>query len=503
MKQIKRLSDLAGTSGDIRVIGDPETVIAGLQYDSRLIQPGDLFIALRGGYHDGHQFVDDALTRGAAALMVDTVPARDVPALVVDDCRARLPGVADSFFDHPSRQLDLIGITGTDGKTTTSYLIDAILTQASIRTGLIGTVAVKIGGEVVEHETRQTTPESLEVQRLLRRMVDEEVGTAIVEATSHGLALHRLDEIEFDVAAVTNITHEHLDFHGSVNEYRRAKAILFARLEPSNGAAVINLDDEGAREMAASVPAHRVVSYGIDRDDVFITARNLEASIRGTRFELLVNGSADGIVELPLPGLFNVSNALCAAAIASTRGIDCETICEGLSHAPAVPGRMVTVDEGQPFGVIVDYAHTPESLQKILRLLRSMSGSGRIICVSGSAGERDRAKRPMQGRVSFEMADISIFTSEDPRFEDPEAIIEEIAAGAVQMGARRDKDFYTVIDRADAVALAMKLALPGDTVLLAGKGHERSIIVNDTKHPWDEVLSARRALHDLGHRRPR
>lgn len=501
MTSPKRLRDLINPDSGGRIAGDPDTLISGLQYDSRRIEPGDLFVALRGGYHDGHRFIDDAIRRGAVAVMVDTLPGTDIPALVVDDGRAALPEVASRFFDHPSRSLNIIGITGTDGKTTSSYLVDAVLCRAQFKTGLIGTVSVKIGGDVVEHETRQTTPESLEVQRLLRRMVDFGVQTAILEATSHGLALHRLDQIEFDIAAVTNITHEHLDFHGSVDAYRRAKAMLFERISTSRGHAIINLDDPGASAMRDFVKRSQVITYGIDRGDASVSAQRLQASIRGTSFDLVINGASSGRVELPMPGLFNVSNALCAAATAIAAGVAIDTIREALSEAPSVPGRMVAVDEGQPFGVIVDYAHTPDSLTKILTLLRDMTDGGRLICVSGSAGERDRVKRPRQGRVSAELADISVFTSEDPRFEDPEGIIEEIAAGAADTGAARGRDFFTITDRAEAVAFALGLAKPGDTVLLAGKGHERSIIIDDVKHPWDEEQEARKALRALGYLR--
>jgi UDP-N-acetylmuramoyl-L-alanyl-D-glutamate--2,6-diaminopimelate ligase len=497
----KQLSELCGDRQVFHLHGDGDTLIESIEYDSRLVKPGGLFVAMSGGYVDGHDFVPEAVGRGAVAVLAERHLEVDVATVVVDNTRARLPEVAARFFDYPSQQLRVIGITGTDGKTTTSFLVDSILSIASLRTGLVGTVAVKIGDETVQHETRQTTPESLEVQRLLRQMVESGVEWVILEATSHGLALYRLDEIVFDIAAVTNITHEHLDFHGSVEAYREAKSLLFKRLEPDNGVAIINSDDAGAREMERASSSRHVVRYGLESPAASITAEIMASDVSGTLFQI-ETPYGKGDVALPYPGKFNVENALCAASIALSAGVDLDTVCAGLASAKPVAGRMVSVDEGQPFAVVVDYAHTPESLTKILNLLRELTDApGRLICVSGSAGERDRAKRPMQGKVSATLADISIFTSEDPRFEDPEAIIREIAKGAEMVGRAKGSDYFEVVDRFEAIGLAMTLAAPGDTALLAGKGHEQSIIVGDQKVPWDEASVARQILRQRGYSR--
>lgn len=490
------LLDLAIAGIPSRTSGNLGTRIRDIHYDSRLIQPGDLFVALRGSYFDGHTFIDQAIQRGAAAVMVE-VDCLDVPCLVFANTRKSLPAVAAAFFGYPARSMQVIGITGTDGKTTTSYLTNAILEHAGQRTGLVGTVSVQIAGDVIELETRQTTPESLDIQRYLAAMRDQEVEWALLESTSHGLAAHRLDEIEFGIGAVTNITHEHLEFHGSIEAYRQAKALLFERVGASGGWAVVNLDDEGARSVIPYAVGANLLSYSRIGADADIQASGVDCLAAGSRFALETpSGRAD--VFIPYPGEFNVENALCAIGIGLAAGIGLETIVDALAVAPPVPGRMVRVEAGQPFQVVVDYAHTPESLGKVLLLLRRLSPDGRLICVSGSAGERDRAKRRMQGRVSAELAGLSVFTTEDPRCEDAASIIDEIAEGAVEFGDREPGDFVRITDRQEAIDFAVAAARPGDVVLLAGKGHERSIIWGLEKRPWDEVAAARLALSRIG-----
>lgn len=498
----RALADLAAALPGAALIGDGDNIVSDVQFDSRLVSPGTLFVALRGGYVDGHDFIGSALERGATAVMVDRNLDLPVPAIRVSDTRASLSPLAAEFFDNPSCHLHVIGVTGTDGKTTTSYLTDAILTHAGKITGVIGTVSVKIAEQVVQHETRQTTPESLDIQRLLRQMVDAGVEYAILEATSHGLAQHRLDDVRFAIGAVTNITHEHLEFHKTIAAYRAAKATLFDRVSVAGGSAVVNLDDEGARGVLPHASGARVLTYSCGNPEADIRATGIQIGVHGTRFDVMFDGVTRAF-ESPLIGRFNVENALAATGIALAAGLDLDSIANGLSLAPAIPGRMERVDEGQPFAVIVDYAHTPESLQKLLTLLRELSPGSRIIAVSGSAGERDVPKRALQGSVSARLADFSIFTNEDPRFEDAASIIEQIAEGARAAGARPGADFLTIVERADAIAAAIERAGPGDIVLLAGKGHERSIIWNGEKIPWDEPAIAAQVLRAAGYSRAR
>jgi UDP-N-acetylmuramoyl-L-alanyl-D-glutamate--2,6-diaminopimelate ligase len=494
------LGRLAALDPVWRLRGAAETLVTGVAYNSRRVIPGDLFVALPGGYFDGHNFAAEAVARGAAGLVVERPLGLGVPELNVDDARAALAPIAAEFYGHPSKRLRVVGITGTDGKTTTSYLLDAILRDAGVRTGLIGTIAVKIDGEVVEAETRQTTPESLDVQRHLAEMLDRGVDTPIIEATSHGLDLHRLDCVRFIAGGVTNITHEHLEHHKTIAAYRRAKAKLFERVSESRGDAVINLDDEGAREMVAWSNGARLTTYSLE-SDADLHAEAFQLTVTGSRFDLIYRGERRP-VALPMLGGYNVANALCATGLALAIGVDLHSIVASLSRAPDVPGRMERIDCGQPFAVIVDYAHTPESLTKVLTLLRHLNPDGRVIVACGSAGERDVTKRPMQGAVCAELADYSIFTTEDPRMDDPDQIIAEIAEGAKQRGAREGVEFARITDRMDAVRAAVGRAQPGDVVLLAGKGHERSIIWGREKRPWDEPAAARQALAELGYEAP-
>jgi UDP-N-acetylmuramoyl-L-alanyl-D-glutamate--2,6-diaminopimelate ligase len=494
----RRLAVLVSGQAAWRVIGDKQTTVTDLQYDSRLVMPGALFAALRGGYVDGHDYVATAVERGAAAIMVEQEMPVDVPQVVVPDSRADLAVIAARFFGNPSHELRVIGITGTDGKTTTSYIVDHILRSAGRKTGMIGTVSVRIGDETVDHETRQTTPESVDIQRLLRQMVDAGVTDAILEATSHGLDLHRLDHVRFQVGVVTNITQEHLEHHKSIAAYWRAKAKLFERVSDVGGDAVVNLDDAGARSVLPYCgDCRRTLTYSLSDESADLRAEIEESGLDGCTGRLCGLDTTYPF-DMPLVGPFNMSNSLAALGTAMAAGVNLDDAVKALRTVPPVPGRMTSVNAGQPFGVIVDYAHTPESLDKVLRLLRSLRPDGRLIVVFGSAGERDPIKRPIQGRVAAKLADVAIITNEDPRFEDAESIIREIAAGAIEAGAVAGESMHCVVERRDAVAMAIDLAQPGDTVLLAGKGHERSIIWNGVKHPWDEATVAYAELAKRG-----
>lgn len=500
------LSDLLSDIEARRLDGRLDIPIVDVCFDSRQATAGSLFVALPGGYTDGHHYLAQARELGAVAALVERWDdaLNEYPAVVqVDDTRATLPSVAATFFERPANSLGLIGVTGTDGKTTTSFLIDAMLRHAGRRTGVIGTVAIRIADEVVDHDLRQTTPESLEIQRMLARMRDAEVDWAVLEATSHGLALHRLDECPFDIGVVTNITHEHLEFHKTIEAYRRAKARLLESVAASQGrrwpnGVAINADDEGARSIVPFAGSSRVISFSSRSEDADIIATGIQMTAGGTDFRLTTpRGGAD--VQLKLIGRFNVDNALAAASAGHLIGMAPAEIAEGLATLDGVPGRLRRVDLGQPFSVIVDYAHTPDSLEKTLTLVRGLV-RGRLIAVFGSAGERDRTKRPLQGAVSARLADFSIFTSEDPRFEDPDEIIAEIAGGAQDSGKVEGRDYLCIEDRRLAIRSALGRAQSGDAIVLAGKGHEHCMIYGSERRPWDETEEAMRALQELGYR---
>ncbi|RIK41313.1 MAG: UDP-N-acetylmuramoyl-L-alanyl-D-glutamate--2,6-diaminopimelate ligase [Chloroflexi bacterium] len=502
------MMSLLGDVVSARISGDRATLIQAIAYDSREVIPGGLFVALRGGYVDGRQFLQSALQRGAAGALVaadtddDAVAGYRVVARVPDP-RATLAQVAARFYAFPSQAVQVVGVTGTDGKTTTSHMIEAVLRANGWSTGMVGTVAVRIGEHVDLHETRQTTPESLHVQRYLAAMRAAGVGVAVVEATSHGLALHRVDCCEFDVGVITNITHEHLDFHGSLENYRLAKANLLERVADSAtrgrlGVAVLNADDAGTAAVRLKAEGCRVVNFSLEgTPGAEISARDVVPTSGGSTFRLFLGGDV-ATVRLPLPGRYNVANALAAAGACRALGLGVDEIANGLATLPPVPGRMEVIDLGQPFTVVVDYAHTPEALTTLFQELRPAT-QGKLLALFGSAGERDIAKRAAQGRIGMELTDYLIITSEDPRFEDPDAILAQIAEGAVLSGGIRGVHFECIEDRAAAILALMQRARPGDTVVLAGKGHEHSMIYGAEMRPWDEAEQARFALRQLGY----
>jgi UDP-N-acetylmuramoyl-L-alanyl-D-glutamate--2,6-diaminopimelate ligase len=474
-----------------RVIGIPVGEVTGLAYDSRNVRAGTLFFAVPGVHVDGHDYAAAAVKDGAIGVVVQReLEGLGAPQLVVDRTRRALADAADAWYGQPSKELEVIGITGTDGKTTTSFLAVELLRAGGRRPGLIGTVAADIGDERLPNEDRNTTPESLELQELLARMVEAGNESVVMEATSHGLALERTRNCRFDVGVVTSVTSEHLEFHGSLEAYRRAKA----RLVEEAPLAILNTDDEAYaffRERARD----RVLTYGIDAD-ADLRATELVADAAGSRFTL-VAPDWSGEVTTPMPGRFNVTNALAALAIAHVEGVAWPVAVDALARTAGVPGRMERVDAGQPFAVVVDYAHTADSLGKVLRMLRPVT-RGRLIAVFGSAGERDPTKRPAMGRVSAELADVTVVTDEDPRLEDPRAINEAIADGARGAGAVDGESLLVIDDRREAIARAMAMAREGDVVLLAGKGHETSIFYGADKLPWDDREAARDALAAAG-----
>jgi len=493
-----------------RLSGNPYLEIASIAFDSRQVVPGGMFVALRGGYVDGHEFLRGARERGAVAAVVETDTLEslvaDYPLVIqVASTRAALATLAANFYRHPSDNLTVIGVTGTDGKTTTSHFIEAMCRSAGHNTGMIGTVEVRIGADELLHESRQTTPESLLIQGYLSKMVDVEVVTAVVEATSHGLELHRLDGVTFDIGVVTNVTREHLDFHETIENYRNAKGGLLRRVRDARsrgkrGIVVSNADDEGARSIEHYADNCRIIRYSTFEDvTADVRATNIESDSRGSDF-VIATPSGGASVRIQLPGSYNVANALAAAATGVALDMQPEQIAAGLSSLASVPGRMESVDEGQPFAVIVDYAHTPEAIRSVLSEARKLTRN-RLLILFGSAGERDVGKRAEQGAIAVTHADFAVFTSEDPRFEDADAIVADIAQGANEAGGHAGVNYECIEDRNQAIASILEHATSGDVVVLAGKGHERSMIYGAEKRPWHESNIARDVLHSMGYRR--
>jgi UDP-N-acetylmuramoyl-L-alanyl-D-glutamate--2,6-diaminopimelate ligase len=485
------LGELADIIGPERVVGVPVGEIGSIAYDSREVSEGTLFFAVPGVHVDGHDFIADAVARGAAAVVAEReAPGLAVPQLVVARTRDALADAADAWYGRPSERLEVIGVTGTDGKTTTCFLAVAALQAGGRKPGMIGTVAVRVGDDVRPNEDRNTTPEAPELQAYLAEMLEAGNDNVVMEATSHGLAQSRVRNCRFRVAVVTNLTSEHLEFHGTLEAYRAAKAMLVAEAPT----AILNADDPAFgyfRDRARD----RVVAYGTDAR-AHVRASEIEARADGTTFTA-TTPSWSGEVHLQLPGAFNVHNALAALALAEVEGVDAAAAADGIGTVAGVPGRMERIAAGQPFGVVVDYAHTADSLGKVLRTLRPLS-EGRLIVVFGSAGERDRVKRPAMGKVAAELADLAVVTDEDPRLEDGHAINEAIAEGARSAGALDGTNLWVIDDRREAIAHAIGLAQAGDVILLAGKGHEGSIFYANEKRWWDEREVARQELAAAG-----
>jgi UDP-N-acetylmuramoyl-L-alanyl-D-glutamate--2,6-diaminopimelate ligase len=458
--------------------GAPEVEISGLAYRSDRVEPGSLFFCVRGFSADGHDFAPDAVRRGAAALVCERPLGLGVPEVVVPDVRAAMGPAAARFHGDPTATLRVVGITGTNGKTTTAFLTRALLEADGVRTGLLGTVASVVGG--VEEPVERTTPEAIDVQATLRRMLDAGDRACAMEVSSHALQLGRAAGIRFACRVFTNLTQDHLDFHPTMEDYFLAKRRLFDR---SAGPAVINADDAYGQRLIGELPD--AVTYAIGHEADF-RAREVAFDAAGARF--LCDTPDAGPVELAtrLPGLFNVQNALAAVAAARTLGAGYAAIADALAAFPRVPGRFEPVEEGQEFAVLVDYAHTPDSLANVLRAAREIA-RGRVHVVFGAGGDRDRAKRPLMGRAARELADRVLVTSDNPRSEDPEAIIAQVLEGA--------GDVEHEVDRRAAIARAIETAEPGDVVVIAGKGHEQGQeFEGGRKEPFDDVTVAREAL---------
>ena len=485
------LGALTDAIGPERVAGIPVGDVRGLTSDSRAVEPGWVFFAVPGVHVDGHDYVREAIDAGAIAVVVEReLSDLAVPQLVVDGTRRALADAATVWYGDPSARLTVIGVTGTDGKSTVAALVADVLRAAGRRPGEIGTVFTTIGDERRPNEDRTTTPEALELQAALAAMVAAGNDSVVMEATSHGLALGRTRNVRFAVGVVTSVTSEHLEFHGTLEAYRAAKA----RLVEAAPIAVLNADDPTVGYFRCRA-AGKVITFGIDTE-ADLRASDLVEDATGTRFRL-VAPSWRGDAAIPMPGRFNVSNALAALGVAEALDIDLATAASGLAASRGVPGRMERVDGRQPFTVVVDYAHTEDALRKVLDVLRPLT-RGRLIAVFGSAGERDATKRAPMGRVAAERADLVVVTDEDPRLEDPREINEQIADGARAAGAIDGERLWVIDDRRAAISHAIGLARAGDVVLLAGKGHEASMFLGSEKRPWDDRSAAREALAAAG-----
>jgi UDP-N-acetylmuramoyl-L-alanyl-D-glutamate--2,6-diaminopimelate ligase len=450
-----------------QVVGDISTEIEDLAYDSRAVRPGTLFFCVRGERADGHDFAERAVDAGAAALVVERPLSLRVPQVVVADVREAMALAAAEFFERPTDELEIAGVTGTNGKTTTAFLLYSILETAGRRPGLLGTIESRVGGE--RRPALRTTPEAIDLQRTFREMLEAGDRSCALEATSHGSHYRRLAGTRFACLVFTNLTQDHLDLHGTMEEYFEAKRRLF--VEGSRPPAAINVGDPWGRRLAGELPD--ALTYGF-----------------APEAELTPEALAG--IDLKLKGRFNVENALAAMAGGRLLGIADEEIAAGLARLDGVPGRFESVDEGQPFTVLIDYAHTPDSLENVLQSARGLTGE-RVICVFGCGGDRDRGKRPLMGRIAAELADLAIVTSDNPRSEDPRAIIEEILSGA-------EADLEVEPDRREAIARAIEAAAPGDVVVIAGKGHEQGQQFRDRTVPFDDREVAREALRRLGAR---
>jgi UDP-N-acetylmuramoyl-L-alanyl-D-glutamate--2,6-diaminopimelate ligase len=496
-----KLGELVGaaaiTPGAHGAAGEP--AITALAYDSRAAGPGTLFFCVRGFQSDGHDFAAQAVERGAAALVVERPLGLDVPEVVVESARAAMAPIAARFYGDPSSELRVVGITGTNGKTTTAFLVRALLEAGGQRCGLLGTVKSVVGG--VEREVTRTTPEAIDLQGTFRAMLDGGDRACAMEVSSHALELGRAGAIHFAAAIFTNLTRDHLDFHDTMEDYFQAKRLLFAA---NPGVSVVNVGDPYGRRLAEEIDG--ALTFAVDGPADY-SATRLRCDVAGCRFTLCTP-AGEIEVALPLAGRFNVANALGAFAAAHALGGDHDTLVAALESPVRVPGRFEGVDEGQGFAVLVDYAHTPDSLENVLRAARELLDAGgpdtgeggRVMCVFGAGGDRDRGKRPLMGEVAAGLADVVFVTSDNPRSERPEQIVAEIMAGAARVARPEGAlPLQTIVDRGAAISAAIAAGRPGDVVVIAGKGHEQGQeLAGGRKLPFDDATVVRRALRARG-----
>ncbi len=501
------LADLLPAVEGARLVrGDARIQVCGVSNDTRRLRPGEVFVAIPGFRLNGLDLVPQALAGGARAVVAESAPAADsgVPVVVVRSARAALADLSAAFYGNPSTHLPVVGITGTDGKTSTTHLLSAILEAHGLRTGWLTTVNTRIGDDLLANAADHTTPEAPIVQSTLARMLAAGVQVAILETSSHALALDRVRGIAYRVGVFTNLSPEHVNFHGSFEAYRAAKARLFAAL-PADGLAVLNADDPNGGAMRAATRA-RVVTYGLEAD-ADLRAADIRLSPEATTFVLRArdrapasHGGAGSVAHLStaLVGRFNVANWLAAFGAARHFGATLEDLRRATERQAPVPGRMNLVRRGQPFAVIVDFAHTPQALEKALDTVRHLV-PGRVLLVFGLAGGRDVHNRPAMGALAARKSDFFVISMDDPGEEDPLAIARQIADGAASVGAQEGERFVVDVDRRSAIRAVLARALPGDAVLLAGKGHENRMVVGTEKLPWNDAEAAHRELATLGY----
>jgi UDP-N-acetylmuramoyl-L-alanyl-D-glutamate--2,6-diaminopimelate ligase len=491
-------SELRGVLRAHRLASDapgaaPDREVTSIAYDSRTVEPGAAFVALKGQHADGAAFVRQAIERGAIAIVAEQPQQEETPVAwtVTSDARLALAVLADAFFRHPSRQMPVVGITGTNGKTTTAYLVASIFDSAGMPSGMLGTVAYKFGPRQDQvREAERTTPEAPDVQRMLREMVDRGCRAAVMEVSSHALALRRVDATAFAAGVFTNLTRDHLDFHGDMESYFQAKRRLFEMLPP-DAPSLLNVDDPRGSSLVGA--GGRAVTYAISRP-ADVTPGPLSFSLEGLRFEVRTPG---GVLQIRsrLVGRPNVYNILAAVATGTALGLPSGAIVHGIDDLEGVPGRFQVVSSGHDdVTVVIDYAHTDDALRNLLETARPLT-EGRLITVFGCGGDRDRTKRPLMGVVASRLSDVIVITSDNPRSEDPVRIIEEIQRG-ITPDTRRDEAQrqFAIVDRRDAIVKAVEMARPGDVVLVAGKGHEKYQVIGERTLPFDDVAVAREAL---------
>ncbi len=489
-----QLNTLASQIKTSQLVGDGLTQITGIETDSRKVKPGDLFICIQGFTVDGHDFAAKAAEMGAAALVVSKDVDVNLPKIIVNDTRYAMARLASHFYDYPSSKFRLIGVTGTNGKTTTSFLLDKIFADQAKRTALMGTIHMKIGDRITD--ARNTTQESIDLQKHFAQMVKEQIEVCTMEVSSHALEQGRVKGCDFNTAIFTNLTQDHLDYHETMENYRDAKGLFFSRLGNAFGKApedqkfaVLNADD-AASAVYRSMTAAEVVTYGIDHD-ADVKANNIRITPQGTHF-YLTSFAGEAQFHLQMIGKFSVYNALAAITAALLEGIPLHEIQQSLEAVKGVDGRFEAVQAGQPFLVIVDYAHTPDSLDNVLSTIKEFV-HGKLLCVFGCGGDRDRTKRPLMAKIVAKYSDHVFATSDNPRTEDPERILSDIEKGLVEVGYPAEQ-YDIILDRKKAIQLAIDQASPDDVVLIAGKGHETYQEINGVRHDFDDRVAAKEAI---------
>ena len=482
-----RLHDLIKALHDFRALPSENPVVTSIEMDSRNVKFGSLFICISGYTVDGHDYVAQAVANGAVAIIAECDIETVVPVIKVRQSIRAMAILANTFYNHPTTNLHMIGVTGTNGKTSVTHLIESILRKSGQKTGLIGTIGMKIGQD--SFATKNTTPDSLTLQKYFTKMVTAGVDTAIMEVSSHALHLGRVHGCQYDVTVFTNLTQDHLDYHKTMDNYRAAKSLLFSQLGNNYNTkrpryAILNVDDPATAEYIVASQAI-VLTYGIDHD-ADLLARDIKTTSNGTIFTLIFNGN-EYPVTMGLVGKFNVYNTLATIGATLASGLELDFILSAVKQLTGVPGRFELVNAGQDFNVIVDYAHTPDSLENVLKTIKDFT-SGKIYCLIGCGGDRDKSKRPIMAKIASQLSDFPIFTSDNPRTETPAVILADMEAGVLV------KNYVTIVDRKDAIEYAVTQAQAGDVILIAGKGHENYQIIGDKVLDFDDKEMARIAI---------